>query len=210
MRGCRARRRRIRAGTRTGPGPGGRCGRSRRSWRTLGIRGGRCGTGSRPQGCWSTRPIPGWGISRCSGGTCPRVGHLPAARRMRRWSARLTSSPPRTRPRRADRQGPRCAGTCWPGSALRPVRAAAGILLVLRQARLPVPARPLQRQPSRPGPAQEHLRARGPDPAAPGRHRILLTGDSSESEGGEPGPAPTRPGLAPRPDRPPARRGRSR
>ena len=50
-----------------------------------------------------------------------------------------------------------------------PVRAAAGIGLVQRQARLPVPPRPSQRRASRPRSAEEHLRPRGPDPAAPGR-----------------------------------------
>ena len=80
-----------------------------------GIRGGRCGTGSRPRRSWSTRPTPAWGTSRCSGGTCPRAGSSPSIPRTRRWSARPTSSPRRTRPRRAARPGPRSAGTCWPG-----------------------------------------------------------------------------------------------
>ena len=43
--------------------------------------------------------------------------------------------------------------------------------LVLRQARVPVPPRLLQRRRPRSGPAEEHLRPRGPGPAAPGRHR---------------------------------------
>src|SRR6266581_4484610 len=34
---------------------------------------------------------------------------------MRRWSARQTSSPPRTRPRRAALPGRPSVGTCWPG-----------------------------------------------------------------------------------------------
>ena len=51
---------------------------------------------------------------------------------------------------------------------LRPVRAAAGIMLVLWQARVPVPARLLQRHGPRSGPAEEHLRSRGSGPAAPG------------------------------------------
>jgi site-specific DNA recombinase len=54
---------------------------------------------------------------------------------------------------------------------LRDLRAAAGIGLVQRQARLPVPPRPHQRRPPGTWPAQEHLRARGPDPAPPGRCR---------------------------------------
>ena len=44
---------------------------------------------------------------------------------------------------------------------MRAVRAAAGIGLVQRQARLPVPPRPHQRRPPGTWPAQEHLRARG-------------------------------------------------
>jgi DNA invertase Pin-like site-specific DNA recombinase len=44
------------AGTRTGPGRRGRCARWQRSWRTRGIRVGRCGTGSAPTSTWSTRP----------------------------------------------------------------------------------------------------------------------------------------------------------
>ena len=42
---------------------------------------------------------------------------------------------------------------------LRPVRAAAGIGLIQRQARLPVPPRPHQRYQPGPPPTQEHLRA---------------------------------------------------
>src|ERR1039458_1955320 len=57
----------------------------------------------------------GMGISRCSGGTCPRAGSSPGIWRMRRWSARLISSPPRRWPCRAARPGRRRAGTCWPG-----------------------------------------------------------------------------------------------
>ena len=54
-------------------------------------------------------------------------------------------------------------------AGVRAVRAQAGISLVQRQARLPVPPRPHQRHRSRPRPAREHLRPRGPDPAASGR-----------------------------------------
>ena len=107
MPGCRARRRRTRDVTRTGPGAGGRCGRSRRSWLIPGIRGGRCGTGSRRRRSWSIRPTPGSGTSRCSGGTCPRAGSSPSIPRTRRWSAKPTSSPRRTPLRRAARPGPR-------------------------------------------------------------------------------------------------------
>jgi Recombinase len=52
---------------------------------------------------------------------------------------------------------------------LRRVRAADGISLDQRQARVPMPARPHQRHGTGPGPGQEHLRARGQAPAAPAR-----------------------------------------
>jgi site-specific DNA recombinase len=69
--------------------------------------------------------------------------------------------------------GPEARQTLPAGGAagLRAVRAAAGISLVQRQARLPVPPRPYQRYPPGPRALQQHLRPRGPDPAAPGRHR---------------------------------------
>ncbi len=54
-------------------------------------------------------------------------------------------------------------------AALRPVRAAAGIRLVQREARLPVPPRPHHRCPPRSRAAEEPVRPRGPDPAPPGR-----------------------------------------
>ena len=57
------------------------------------------------------------GISRCSGGASPTAGSSRNIRRTRRWSARPTSSPRRTRPCRAARPGRRYAGTCWPGSS---------------------------------------------------------------------------------------------
>jgi hypothetical protein len=85
-------------GPRPGPGRRGRYGWWRRSWPTRGTRAGRCGTDSGPTSTWSTGATPGWGISRCSGGTCPRAGSSPASPRIRRWSARPTSSPPRTLP----------------------------------------------------------------------------------------------------------------
>ena len=61
MPGCRARQRPTQDVTCTGPVPGGRCGRSRRSWLIPGIRGGRCGTGSRPRRSWSIRRNTGLG-----------------------------------------------------------------------------------------------------------------------------------------------------
>ncbi len=61
------------------------------------------------------RPTPGWAISRCSGGTCPKAGSSPSIPRTRRWSARLTSSPPRTPPcRAARRHGSIFSLGCWP------------------------------------------------------------------------------------------------
>ena len=60
---------------------------------------------------WPTRRTSAWGTRTCSGGTCPTAGSSPHDRHMRRWSARPTSSPPRTsmppaaRPR-ADLTGP--------------------------------------------------------------------------------------------------------
>ena len=99
-----------------------------------------------------------------------RAGSSPSSPRIRRWSARPTSSPPRTSAAPRGPAGPAVAPVpAGRAAALRPVRAAAGISLVQRQARLPVPPRPRQRRPPGPRPAEERLRARGPDPAAPGR-----------------------------------------
>ena len=127
---------------------------------------------ARPTSTWSTRPTPGSGTGRCSGGTCPKAGSSPSIPRTRRWSARPTSSPPRTPPRRAARPGPAArryllAGLLACGRCGRRLESA----LVQRQARLPVPPRLHQRHRPRSRTAEEHLRPRGPDPAAPGRHR---------------------------------------
>ena len=195
MPGCRARRRRTRDGTRTGRAAGGRCGRSRRSWLTPGTPGGRCGTGSRRRRSWPTRPTPGSGTSRCSGGTCPRVGSSPSIPRTRRWSAKPTSSPPRRPRRRAARPGPLSAGTCWPGSSRAGGAGGGWNQLVQRQARLPVPPRLHQRCRPRSGPAQEHLRPRGPGPAAPGRYCHPARRPCRDARPREP-----RPGAADRPD----------
>ena len=68
-------------------------------------------------------------------------------------------------------------------AGVRAVRAAAGISVVQRQARLPVPPRLHQRHRPRSRPAEEHLRPRGPDPAAPGRPR-----HPARRSAGTPGP----------------------
>ena len=52
-------------------------------------------------------------------------------------------------------------------AGLRRVRAADGVGLVQQQARVPVPARPYQRDGTRPGPGEEHLHPRGQAPDAP-------------------------------------------
>jgi hypothetical protein len=83
---------------------------------TRGTPEGRCGTGSRPRRSWSTPPTPGSATSRYSGGTCPKGGSSPSTRRTPGWSAKPTSSRPRTPPHRAALLGRQCAGTYWPGS----------------------------------------------------------------------------------------------
>ena len=171
MPGYRARRRRTPDVTRIGPVRGGRCGRSRRSWLIPGIRGGRCGTGSRRRRSWSIRRARRWGISRCSGGTCPRAGSSRNIPRTPRWSAKPTSSPPRTPPRRAARPGRGPPVPAGRAHHMRAVRAPAGISLVLRPGCLPVPPRLHQRHRPRSRPPEERLCPRGPDPAAPGRPR---------------------------------------
>ena len=88
------------------------------------------------------------------------------------------------------------------GLLLRRLWAAAGIGLVERQARLPVPPRLHQRHPPWPGPAQEPVRPRGPDPAPPRRA-------GNPAPGRRPRPtrhkARTRAGHSPRPGSPPDR-----
>jgi hypothetical protein len=70
---------------------------------------------------WPTRPTSAWGTSRCSGGTCPTGGSSPPGRHTRPWSARKTSSRPRTSALAAGRHltvtSPlrKGGGTCWPG-----------------------------------------------------------------------------------------------
>jgi site-specific DNA recombinase len=109
------------------------------------------------------------------------LGHLPASRRTRRWSARPTSSPPRT---------PAPRGPAGPGGA--PVPAGRAHRLRAVRARLESAwsyGRPAYRcrhghtsaAGPDPGPAEEHLRPRGPDPAAPGRPRHPPTGSMTLS-----------------------------
>jgi hypothetical protein len=196
MPGCRARPQPTRAGTRTAPALHGRSAQSLRSSATPGTPAGRCGTASGPTSTWPTPPTPRWGTGRCSGGTCPKAGSSPSTPRIRRWSARLTSSPPRTLPRaRPGRAGsaPVPAGRAH---GVRTVRATARISLVQRQARLPVPPRLHQRYPPRTGTSPERLRAGGPDPPAPGRHRHPARRPRRGTRPGEP-----RPGAADRPGR---------
>ena len=56
-------------------------------------------------------------------------------------------------------------------AAMRDLRAAAGVVLGQQPAHLPLPLppRPFQRDYVGPGPAEEHLRPRGPHPGAPAR-----------------------------------------
>jgi hypothetical protein len=72
---------------------------------------------------------------------------------------------PRRAVRSARRKG---AGTCWPGSSYA-ARAVGGRKVVERQARLPLPPRPHDRQPVRSRAGEERLRPRGPDRGAPAR-----------------------------------------
>ena len=92
---------------------------------------------------------------------------------------------------------------------VRAVRTAAGIGVVLRQARLPVPPRLHQRDRPRSRAAEERLRPRGPDPAAPGRYRHPARRVCRDIRTGEPrirsGDRPCGRGRA---DRPAARRWR--
>jgi hypothetical protein len=157
-------------GTRTERARHGRFAPWRRSWPIPGTPGGRCGTGSAPTSTWPTRPTPRWGISRCSGGTCPRAGSSPSIPRIRRWSARPTSSPPRRWPCREAQPGRRPGGTCWPGCSPA-AGAGAGWNQPGPTASPPTGAATATPAPPAPDPAgEEHLRPPGPDPAASGCH----------------------------------------
>jgi hypothetical protein len=143
----RARRPQTRSATRIAAATRGRCTPCGPFWVTRVTPGGRCGTGSAPTVTWSTRRTPGRGTGRCSDGTCPRLGHLLAPRPPRdRQRGRFHRCPGPSRPARAGQPG----GTTLPAgraAALRHLRAAPGIVLVQRQARLSVPPRPRHRHP---------------------------------------------------------------
>ena len=81
-------------------------------------------------------------------------------------------------------------------AGVRAVRAALGINVVQRQARLPVPSRPCQRHSPGTGTAPEHVRARGADPSAPGRYRHPARRPCRKNR-----PRESRPGSANRPGR---------
>jgi site-specific DNA recombinase len=90
---------------------------------------------------------------------------------------------------------------------LRPVRPQAGISVVQQQTRLQVPPRPHQRDPPRTRTAPEHLRARGPDHAAPSRDRHPARRPSRDPCPREPRPgSANKPGRDGSPDRPAPRR----
>ena len=169
--------------------------RSPRSWPTRGTRAGRCGTGSGP-----TRDL------------------ADPARRAPRAQERAAVEPARRlgdlEPARAPGAGQRGGLRRCPGHQRRPrpgprttepvlrryllagllacgaVRAADGISLVQRQARVPVPARPHQRDGAGPGPAEEHLRPRGQAAAAPARPAPAAYQPGRAEPGAAPGPAP--------------------
>jgi hypothetical protein len=106
------------------------------------TRAGRCGTGGGLTSTWPTRLTAPWGIGRCSGGTCPRLGDLQVsgtcgAGQRGGFHRRLGHG-------RAARPGRPGGATAPAGRAagVRAVRAQAGVSLVQRQAGLPVPPRP--------------------------------------------------------------------
>ena len=77
-------------------------------------------------------------------------------------------------------------------AGVRDVRAADGISVVQRKARLPVPARPHHRQRARPGPGGERLHPRGAHPARACPPCTCCSQDQPEKHGGGvPGAGPT-------------------
>jgi hypothetical protein len=92
-------------------------------------------------------------------------------------------------------------------AGLRAMRAAAGISLVKRQARLAVPPRPHQRRQPGPRSPQQHLHPRRPDPAAPSRHRHPARRAGPDTRPREPRRSPAdRASRRSSPDRPAPRR----
>ena len=185
MPGCRARPRRTRDVTRTGPGRRGRCGTvaailanprytGRQVWNRQRtdfdlVDPANTTLGHKQVQRWN---LPdGWVISR-------HPAHAALVSEADFIAAQDTAVP-----RGPARPG--CASVpAGRAHRLRAVRAAAGIILVQRQARVPVPARPHQRHRPRTRPAEEHLRPRGPDPAAPGCPRHPPdAGDSGRRSG---------------------------
>ena len=159
----------------TAPARHGRWARLPRSWATRGTPAIRYGTGSGPTSTWLTRPTPVSGISRCSGGTCPMAGLSPASpppgasqrgRLHRRpGHQRLTRS---STPRRPGRAGEAPVPARQPAD-MRRLRQANGIRVVQRQACMPVPPRPRQRNAVRPRAPEERLCPRRPHSATPAR-----------------------------------------
>ena len=134
------------------------------------------------------------------------LGHLQASRaRGAGQRGRL-----HRRPGHGRAAGPgRAGGTPVPAGRaprVRAVRAPAGISLVPRQARLPVPPRLHQRRRPRSRPAEDHLPPRGRDPAAPGRPRHPPRRQAGSPDRAAPGEL-TAPAHG-SPDRPAARRRR--
>jgi DNA invertase Pin-like site-specific DNA recombinase len=124
--------------------------------------------GSRPDRPGQHRAWPPAGPAVESAGG---VGHLQSARPPGAGQRGCLHRRPRdeypARPRRPSHT-PVPAGWADP---LRDLRAQAGIVMVERPPRLPVPPRVHQCHPPRPHPGEERLRPRGPDHAAPGSLR---------------------------------------
>jgi hypothetical protein len=93
---------------RAAPARRGQWARRRRSWGTRGTRAVRCGTGSAPTGTWSTRPTPGSGTGRCSGGTAGWSRPGPTGRRP---TGAATATPAPRNPIPADPRTPTSART---------------------------------------------------------------------------------------------------
>ena len=156
------------------PGTGWTLARSPRSWPTRATPAARCGTGSGPTRTWPTRPMSAWGTAGAAVEPARRLGHLqqPAHEALVSEADFIAAQDvnaargPAPRTTRAAGKAPVPAGRA---PDVRDLRAADGIGVVQRQARLPVPSRPHQRRPARSRQAEERLRPRGPCPAALGR-----------------------------------------